>query len=307
MRVFHGYAGIPSDCRGASVALGNFDGVHLGHRAVIEAARAARPAAPLGVVTFDPHPRAFFQPDAPAFTLTPLPEKARKLRDLEVDCLFVIAFDAALAGMSPGGFAQDVLHDGLGITAVATGEDFRFGAKRAGDVATLRALGADLGFEVATLDGIGDEDGTLFSSSAAREALRNGRPEEAAAILGEAHRVVGVVEQGDRRGRTIGFPTANLSLENILVPAYGIYAVEVFVGEHGKYEGAASIGIRPTYELERPNLEVHLFDFDGDLYGQEISVALHHYIRPEEKYDTLDALKRQIALDCAEARRLLAA
>lgn len=301
MQIIRGYRDLDRSVRGATVALGNLDGVHLGHRAVIEAARALDPNAPLGVATFDPHPRQHFQPDAPPFLLTPIEEKARKLAGLEVERMHVIGFDGELALMPPEAFAREVLAEGLGVAGVAVGRDFRFGAKRAGDADMLASLGADLGFATAILDDVADDDGAPLSSSAARQALREGKPEAAAAILGEAHRIAGTVEEGDRRGRTIGFPTANLSLDGILWPRFGVYAITAHLDDEA-LPGVANLGMRPTFDKDVPILEAHLLDVDRDLYGKRMGIALHSFIRPEQRFEGIDALRTQIAKDVQAAR-----
>ena len=306
MQIIHGYEGLTPGQKGHSVALGNFDGVHRGHAAVISAARALAPEAPIGVVSFDPHPRQFFQPDAPPFILTPQTQKAAKVAALSVDTLYVLPFNAALSKMTPEAFVRDVLVDGLGIVGVAVGSDFRFGAKRAGDSAVLQQLGEQFGFSCNALPEVSDETGGMFSSSAAREALREGRPEEAAAILGAPHAIGGPILKGDQRGRTIGFATANLSLDGLLTPKFGVYAITATLPDGRVFKGVANMGMRPTFEKTIPILEAHLFDFTEDIYGQDVSVALHHFIRPEKKFDGIDALKAQIAADAAAARDLLA-
>jgi len=307
MHIVHGYTDLPDDLPARpTLALGNFDGVHRGHQAVISAARSARPDAPLAVATFDPHPRSFFAPGSPPFRLTRLPEKIRKLAALGVETCYVLPFDAALSAMTPEDFVSTVLMENLGVSAVTVGGDFRFGAKRAGNTDTLQALGQRHGFGVTALDSVADEEGALFSSSSARAALRGGKPEEATAILGEPHRIRGIVEQGDQRGRKLSFPTANLPLDDILAPKFGVYAVKVEImdGPHeGIVSGVANIGLRPTFEKTVPILEAHLFDFDGDLYGAEIAVALLSFIRPERKFDGLEALTMQIAADVETARK----
>lgn len=311
MHIVHGYQDLPDDLpSGPTLALGNFDGVHRGHQAVIAAARIARANAPLAVATFDPHPRSFFAPDAPPFRLTRLPEKIRKLAALEVETCYVLPFDAALSAMTPEQFVEDVLVRSLGVRAVTVGGDFRFGAKRAGTTATLEALGREYGFAVTALDTVADEEGALYSSSSARAALREGKPQDAAAILGEPHRIRGIVEKGDQRGRTLSFPTANLALDGILSPKFGVYAVEAEIldGPHrGRVPGVANLGLRPTFEKTVPILEAHLFDFDGDLYDTEIAVALHGFIREERKFDGLDSLTAQITADVETARRMMGA
>ena len=300
--------------RGTSFAIGNFDGVHRGHQTVIDAARrdAKRLDARLGAITFEPHPRQVFQPDLPPFRLTPEAAKARKLAALGVELLAVLPFDRDLASLTPEAFARDILAEGLAARSVAVGRDFRFGAKRAGDADTLTDLGAAYGFSVAVVDKVGDDDGgdAPFSSSAARDALIAGDPVEAARILGAWHRIDGVVERGDQRGRELGYPTANLALDGILAPAYGIYAVRVDVleGPHaGSYDGVASLGVRPTFDKEVANFETFIFDFSGDIYDAPISVALVAYLRPEVKFDGIDVLIKQMDQDSLNAKAALAA
>lgn len=302
MQIIHGYDGLTLGQRGASVALGNFDGVHRGHGAVIAAAKALVPGAPSGVVTFDPHPRRFFQPEADPFILTPLPVKAERIAALGAAFLYVLRFDAALAAMTPDDFVKTVLVDGLGVAGVATGSDFRFGVKRGGDAPTMSRLGERFGFATDALSEVYDESGGTVSSSAARQALREGRPEDATAILGAPHVIRGAVLAGDKRGRTIGFPTANLSLEGILVPAFGVYAITTRFADGRTARGVANLGMRPTFDKTVPILEAHLFDFDRDIYGETASVSLHRFIRPERRFDGLDALKTQIALDVEAAQ-----
>jgi riboflavin kinase/FMN adenylyltransferase len=300
----------PSD-RGAAAAIGNFDGVHLGHQSVIALARAAAAEidAPLGVVTFEPHPRAFFAPDGPAFRLMNAEARAHRLEKLGVERLYELPFDAALAALDAETFLRDVISDGLGIRHLVAGADFRFGRGRGGDAALLRRLGPELGFGVTVAPLVTGASGD-YSSTAIRKALTDGRPEDAARMLGHWHRVEGEVLHGDKRGRDLGFPTANLSLEGLHPPRFGVYAVlvDVLEGPHrGRHRGAASIGARPTFGVNVPNLEVHLLDFDGDLYGADVSVALVAFQRPELKFDDVDALVARMADDVAETRARLAA
>lgn len=302
MQIIHGYDGLSPAQRGASVALGNFDGVHRGHAAVIAAAKALLPDAPSGVVTFDPHPRRFFQPGGDPFLLTPLPVKAARVAALDVDFLYVLRFDASLAAMTPETFVETVLVKGLGIAGVTTGGDFRFGTKRGGDAAVMQKLGERFDLRTHALDEVFDETGGTVSSSMARQALREGRPGDATAILGTPHVIHGPIARGDQRGRTIGFPTANLSLEGVLVPAFGVYAITMTMADGTTHAGVANLGMRPTFDKTEPILEAHLFDFDRDIYGEAVSVALHSFIRPERKFDGLASLKAQIALDVEAAR-----
>ncbi|SIQ09297.1 FMN adenylyltransferase /riboflavin kinase [Paracoccus thiocyanatus] len=307
MRIHHDWKALPPDARGASVAMGNFDGVHLGHRSVIDAARAAC-QAPLGVITFEPHPREFFAPDAPAFRLMNAESRANRLARLGVEHLYELPFDAVLAGLAPEAFAREVLADGLGVRHVTVGADFCFGRQRSGDARMLAQLGRDLGFEVTVAPLIGD-GGLQYSSTAIRQALAQGRTRDAERMLGHWQRIDGAVLHGDKRGRDLGYPTANMAVEGLHLPALGIYAVlvDVLTGpDRGSYKGVASLGVRPMFGENRPNLEVHVFDFTADLYGQHLSVALVEYLRPEAKFDTLDALVAQMDRDSAQAREILA-
>lgn len=288
--------------------MGNFDGVHRGHRSVIDIARAAS-MAPLGVICFEPHPREFFAPDAAPFRLMNAEARANRLRRLGVKHLFELPFGPTLAGLSPEGFARDVLVDGLGVAHVTVGQDFRFGKGRAGNAATLRDLGETLGFGVTIAELAGD-GGKEFSSTAIREALAAGDPRHAEQMLGHWHRIEGEVLHGEKRGRELGYPTANMSVAGLHLPKLGVYAViaDVLGGPHkGSWPGVASLGVRPMFGQNKPNLEVHLFDFDGDLYGEHLSVALVEYLRPEAKFDNLDALIAQMDRDSAQARAVLAA
>ena len=304
MRISKHWQGLDPSAHGASVAMGNFDGVHLGHRAVIGLARGV---APLGVVTFEPHPREFFAPSAPAFRLMNAEARANRLSKLGVAELYELPFDAALAGLTPEEFARDVLARGLGVAHVVVGTDFRFGKGRAGTAADLQALGLKCGFAV-TVAELVKSGGKDISSTAIRAALTEGRPRDAAAMLGHWHRIEGEVIHGEKRGRDLGYPTANMSIEGLHSPRFGIYAVRVDVLTGplaGPYLGAASLGIRPMFGENLPNLETFLFDFAGDLYGQHLSVALVDYLRPEMKFDGLPGLMAQMQADCDRARTIL--
>jgi riboflavin kinase/FMN adenylyltransferase len=305
MDVFRDWTGLPASARGTSAAIGNFDGVHLGHCAVIDLARAH---GALGVVTFEPHPREHFAPDAAPFRLMNRGARAHRLEKLGVERLFELPFDAQLAGMSPEAFAREVIADGLGLAHVVVGADFCFGKGRAGRAADLVALGQAMGFGVTVADLVA-AGGAEVSSTAIRAALTDGRPRDAAAMLGHWHRIEGPVLHGDKRGRTLGYPTANMALAGLHVPRHGIYAVlvDVLDGPHaGTVRGVASLGIRPMFELRQPTLEVHLFDFAGDLYGATLSVALVDWLRGEARFDGLDALIAQMNADSARARAVLA-
>ena len=298
----------PSD-RGAAAAIGNFDGVHLGHRAVIDLTRKAATAAnaPLGIMTFEPHPRSYFAPDLAPFRLMNADAKASRMEKLGVEKMYEVPFNASLAALSPRAFAQEVIADRLGLAHVVVGADFCFGKGRAGTVDDLQAFGAEMGFGVtiAEIKNIGD---TAISSTAIRTALTEGRPRDAADMLGHWHRIEGAVIRGDQRGRELGYPTANMSISGLHPPKFGVYAVkaDVLDGPHqGSYLGAASIGVRPMFGENVPNCETFIFDFKGDLYGSQISIALVEFLRPELKFDGLDALIAQMDTDCAQARDIL--
>ncbi len=311
MDIIRDYQFVNEKDRGASAAIGNFDGVHLGHQHVIDLARsnAERLGAPLGVVTFEPHPRQYFAPKAPPFRLMSAEARANRLEKLGVDKLYELNFNASLSALTPEQFARDVLAGGLGLSHVVVGEDFRFGAGRAGSAADLARFGAEMGFGVTIAPLLKGKLGEV-SSTAIRKALSEGRPRDAAAMLGHWHRIDGEVIRGDQRGRDLGFPTANMSIAGLHPPRFGVYVVEaeVLTGPFaGTYGGAASLGVRPTFGENLPNLESYLFDFKGDLYGAHLSVALIEYLRPEEAFDSLDDLIAQMHADCARAREILAA
>ncbi len=303
MQIFERYSDV--SLKGASVAMGNFDGVHMGHRSVINLARKAD--VPLGVVSFEPHPRSFFAPDSPPFRLMNVASKRHRLAKIGVDVLYDLPFDEALSSLTALEFVRDVLGTGLGISHLVVGEDFRFGKGREGDVAFLQKFGPEHGFDVTIAPLVSGENGQ-YSSTAIRAALAAGQPEEAAKMLGHWHRIDGVVEKGDQRGRELGFPTANISVEGLHLPRLGVYTVEfdVLTGPHkGSYYGAASLGVRPTFGRNAPNLETFVFDFSGDLYGADVSVALVSFQRPELKFDSLDALIEQMHKDCDISREIL--
>jgi riboflavin kinase/FMN adenylyltransferase len=298
---------IPVPWKGGAVALGNFDGVHKGHQALLActAEHARVLDAPLLVLTFEPHPRRFFVPDTGPFRLTMLPAKLRLLEQYGVQAVLAQHFDTAFAALSAGAFVDEVLLAGMGARHVVCGYDFTFGARRGGNVEMLRDMGARKGFGVTVLDPVMRE-GEIYSSTSIREALRAGWPSEAAELLGHAWEIEGVVEQGDKRGRTIGFPTANVALGEHLRPRFGVYAVRALID--GTWRNAvANLGRRPTIGKLQENFEVHLFDFTGDLYGKTLRVALVDFIRPEMKFAGLDQLKAQIAADGQAARTILSA
>lgn len=307
MRVVRQWRGLDESSKSAAVAIGAFDGVHRGHQAVIAKAREAadRLGVPLGVVSFDPHPRRFFQKDAAPFRLMTPDQMAEALAPLGVDILYLLPFDAEMAGMSDSEFAERVLGDGLKIRHAAVGFDFTFGKGRSGSPEALRAYGERLGFTVSVAQRIDDADGLKLSSSAVREALKAGDMARAAAILDRPFAIRGAVIHGDKRGRAIGVPTANIDLGDYMRPAYGVYAIRGRLPDGRTLDGVASLGVRPMYALETPLLEAWLFDFDGDLYDQTLDVQLIAWLRGEARFDGLDALKAQIDKDAAAARAIL--
>ncbi len=305
MKIISHWQGLADTDRGASVAMGNFDGVHLGHRSVIETAASH---GPLGVLTFEPHPREFFAPDAPPFRLMNAEARANRLAKLGVDRLYQLPFDATMAALTPEAFAAEVLAAGLGVRHVTVGADFCFGKGRKGTVTDLQTLGTKHGFGV-TIAPLLRAGGKEVSSTAIRNALAEGRPRDAASMLGHLHRIEGEVLHGEKRGRQLGYPTANMSVAGLHLPRLGVYAVklDVLTGpQAGSYNGAASLGVRPMFGENTPNLETFIFDFKGDLYGHHLSVALVDYLRPEMKFDGLPALITQMEADCSRARQILA-
>ena len=312
MRLFRHHTEIPAEARGAVVALGNFDGLHLGHQRVIgEAGRiAAELAAPCAVLTFEPHPREFFQPGRPAFRLTPFRIKLRQLEAMGVDYVFLLAFDKAMAGRSPESFIVEVLGEGLEPAHVVVGYDFVFGKGRSGNAVLLADLGRAAGFAVSAVGAVSDGAGVVYSSTKVRERLLAGDPAASAGLLGRPWEIEGRVEGGDRQGRLLGFPTANIRLAGYLEPAQGIYAIKAGIDE-GRgtrwLPGVAYVGSKPTLGGKKVQLEAHIFDFTGDLYGRHLRVALLDYLRPDQTFDGLEALKAQMTLDAGEARARLAA
>ena len=306
MQIYQHWQGLEGKAKGASVAMGNFDGVHLGHRAVIDLARTD---ASLGILTFEPHPREYFAPQSPPFRLMNAEARANRLAKLGVERLYELPFGPELAGLTPDAFARHVLAAGLGVAHVVVGADFCFGKGRAGKAADLQALGNTYGFEVTIADLV-KSAGVEISSTAIRKALTDGRPRDAAAMLGHWHRIEGEVVHGEKRGRELGYPTANMSVAGLHLPKFGVYAVfaDVLTGpQQGSYRGAASLGVRPMFGQNQPNLETYLFDFNADLYGQHLSIAFVDYLRPEMKFDGLPGLLAQMANDCARARDILQA
>jgi riboflavin kinase/FMN adenylyltransferase len=312
MRIFRHYQDIPDAFKGGVVAIGNFDGVHRGHQALMAEARrhAAERNAIFGVLAFEPHPQEFFRPQAECFRLTPFRTKARLIAEQGADAMFGLAFDAGMAEKSAQDFILDVLIGGLGAGAVVVGADFQFGKGRTGNTAVLGYMGEMEGLGVIVFRPVEDERHGKISSSRIRAALKEGRPLEAAQLLGHYWTAESRVEHGDKRGRLIGTPTANMTIDGYLAPAFGVYAVRATIIEDdrpaGRYEGVANFGIRPMFEVPTPLLETWLFDFAGDLYGKHLAVELVAYLRPEAKFPDLESLKAQIEQDAQAARLALA-
>ncbi len=306
MQRLNGNAPIPEAFRGGIVALGNFDGVHAGHQAVIgralEIARAR--GVPTLVATFDPHPVRHFQPDAAPFRLTTLDQRQRYLAEMGVDAMVVFSFGAELASVTADDFVTRWLGGHLGVTGVVTGEDFTFGKGRGGNISVLRALGTALGISCEAVGPVCDADGAI-SSSRIREALQAGDCETATRLLTRPFAVEGAVMHGDKNGRKLGFPTANIDMGSYLRPLYGIYAVRGLLHDGRRVDGAANIGIRPSFDPPKEILEPHFFDFKDDLYGKTLEIEFVHFLRPEKKFDSLDDLMEQIARDCEAARVIL--
>ena len=288
---------------GCVATIGNFDGVHLGHQAVLGqlAEKADERGLPLTVVTFEPQPQEFFRPEQAPPRLTRFREKVQALRRYAVDRVLVLRFDERFSRLSPGAFIRDLLVDGLGVRYLVIGDDFRFGKDRAGDFAMLQAAGRTHGFEVVNMHTFA-LDGVRVSSTRVRAALAEGDLNAAEKLLGRVYRMSGRVAHGDKRGRTIGFPTANIHLHRINTPLRGVFAVELFGVTGEPLPGVANLGTRPTVDGMRTLLEVHLLDFDGDLYGRHVHVDFLHRLRDERRFDSFDALKAQILSDVEQAR-----
>ncbi len=306
-----GHDPLPARYRNSVVAIGNFDGVHRGHQALLDVARdaAKERRTSFGLVTFEPHPKSFFRPEDPVFRLSPLPLKARLVGALGASFVGVLSFDRAFAALEPESFVRDILVGRFAAAHLVTGYDFHFGRGRKGNAASLRALGESLGFAVASVEQVTDEDGVApIASSAVRAALRHGHVEAAAHQLGYWWTVLGDVVAGDGRGRSLGYPTANLELERGCEPKEGIYAVRVrFDREPDRpaRPGAAYIGTRPTFATGRRFLEVHLLDFSGDIYGSRIAVEFVAFVRPDQAFESAEALKLQMDADCRAIASIL--
>jgi riboflavin kinase / FMN adenylyltransferase len=307
MDIFDEWHAIPASAHGSTLALGAFDGLHLGHVAVLRAAQAANLQARLAVAAFEPPPKCYFAgPDAPPFRLNTPRLRAERAADVGAQIMFSIGFDAAMAAMSASDFVTDVIAKALNPSHVTVGHDFAFGANRKGNGALLMEMGRELGFGVTIVPPVLDHSGIRFSSTRVREAIKTGHLAMVTTLLGRPWRVEGVVVDGQKRGRTIGFPTANIYLEDQLAPRFGVYAVRVNVlGSLKWYSGVANFGRTPTTGLREPLMEINIFDFEGDLYGKRLEVGLHAFLRPEMKFDGFEALVAQIRRDAEEARVIL--
>ncbi len=310
MLLLRHHENMPKRAKGAVITLGNFDGFHKGHQAVLRraAAIADEIGAPLGVLTTEPHPRSFFSPKAPPFRLTDLRTKVHALETFGVDVLFVLPFNQGLADMLAQDFISDILIAALEAKHFVAGYDYRFGKGRSGNAAVLRQMGGEESIGVTIVEPIA-ENGDVYSSTLIRQHLRDAQPVAAAELMGHWWTLEGRVEYGDQRGQTIGFPTANLILKDYMQPAFGVYAVrgDIVDGPHkGRFKGVANLGRKPTFGDNDVNFEIHIFDFSGDLYGAHLRVDLIDFIRPEQKFDGLEDLKRQIERDSTDARHVLA-
>ena len=312
MQIIQNLEAISAKQRGAVVALGNFDGIHLGHQAVIGEARTMAKASGSmsGVMTFNPHPRRYFDSKGALFELTPSHAKSRHLAAFGIDLLFLMPFNGTLASMQAEQFVSEILVEGAGVSHVVTGYDFVFGQGRKGNVALLKQMGDAKGFAVTIVPAIAGEAGVPYSSTVIRDHLKQGRPREAAKLLGRNWEIEGIVQTGDQRGRQIGFPTANVDPGDYAMPGLGVYAVRVGIvdGENTDWrDGVVNVGRRPTFDGESITVEAYLFDFEGDLYGKVLRVAFVDALRPELKFDGIDAIRAQIEKDCVAARKVLEA
>jgi len=299
--------GIPEAFKGSIVALGNFDGFHLGHQAVVGRAiqRGFHERRPVIVATFDPHPVRFFKPDLPPFRLTTLDQRQALFAHAGADAMLVFQFDQALRSTGAEAFVTELLAKRIGAAGVVTGDDFTFGKMRGGNVELLRSVGAEHGIVAETVAPV-LLDGARISSGRIRETLQAGDTATATHLLSRDFAIEGIVQRGDRRGRELGYPTANMLLGDYQRPRYGIYAVRVTLDDGSEHPGVASLGVRPTFDPPTELLEAHLLDFEGDLYGRRIEVALHAFIREERKFESVEALVAEMRKDEAAARRLLA-
>lgn len=310
MRIYRHYNDLPEDYRNGAIAIGNFDGVHKGHCEVIN--RAGRYAhergIPWGVLTFEPHPRMVFNKGEPPFRLTPFHIKARQIEAMGVEFMVVVHFDGDFAKVTAEDFVDQVLVQGFEASYVVSGFNFVFGHKRSGNTEFLRAKGEQFGFGTSGISQVLDEAGEIISSTRIRNYLSDGNPRDAARLLGRRYEIEGRVSEGDQRGRTIGFPTANIELDTNTRPAIGVYAIQAGIDRGPDtvwHDGVANLGYRPTFNGDKCVLEAHLFDFDEDIYGQHLRVALVEFIRPEQKFDGIEELTAQIKKDCSQSKSIL--
>ena len=307
MLIFNSIENIPKEAYGYSVAIGNFDGMHLGHQSVIETARKTRDKSSVGVVTFEPHPRQYFQKDKPIFRLMKSETRKRFLKSLGIDALFELPFDYSLANLSPEDFIETILLEKLNVKNVVVGPDFRFGKNREGSVNLLKSYQEKKKLDLHIANPLMIE-GKVASSSEIRKKLTEGSIVDVTKMLSRYYEIDGIVEKGFQRGRNLGFPTINVGLKNTIVPKHGVYAVLIKILSHNKeraLKGAASIGSRPTYGDYEPNVEVFIFDFDENLYGEHVSISLVEFIRPELKFNSEDELISQMKEDCETIEDLL--
>ena len=306
MKIIHGWKGLTGADRGAAVALGNFDGVHLGHQHVIaDAATAARAmGAPLGVISFEPHARMHFNPEAPPFRLMNAHQLARTVQTFDADLFYLLPFGVEMANFSDHDFVREVLAKGLGVRHVAVGFDITFGKGRTGDPEAMRRYGAEFGFSVSVAAAVENSNGKI-SSTTVRDALRDGYPDLARKIMGRPFAIEGLVQKGRQLGRQLGFPTANVPLGDYVAPRFGVYATRTRLKDGRQLNGVANIGVNPTTGEVEPRLEVWLFEFDEDIYGETIETDLIAFLRPEEKFDSVDAMVEQIYRDERIAREIL--
>ena len=310
MQVYRNFLSIPDKHRGGVIAIGNFDGVHQGHLKVIETAGklACKENIPWGVLTFEPHPRSFFGVEDKFFRLTPFRTKVGIIKSLEVDFMLVLKFNSTLSNMTSQSFISQVLVEGLNAKKILSGKDFVFGKNREGSIKTLKKSGQVYGFESIDLDQVQDNSGQIISSTRIRDYLKAGQPEKVSSLLGRNFEIEGRVIYGDKRGREIGFPTANVQLNNQLLPALGVYAVRVQIKKGNTfdwYDGICNLGYRPTIGGDECLLETHIFNFSNDIYEQNIRVSLIEFIRPEKKFDNINMLKEQIKTDAKCAIEIL--
>lgn len=305
MQLIRDFSHIPASAKGAAIALGNFDGLHLGHRSILEETleHAKRRGMPAAVMIFEPHPREFFNPQAPKLRLMRLREKMDGFREMGFDFLFMPRFNQSFAATSAEAFVNDYLVGALAAKHIVTGSNFYFGAKRGGNSAFLAKSAVHHRFTYHAMPQVANDAGVI-SSTAIRRLLAEGNVLAAAQLLGHPYRICGHVTHGDKRGRTLGFPTANIPLSKLFLPRAGVYAVRVRGSGTGDQKGVVNIGVRPTVGGTKPQAEIHLFDFSGDLYGKYVRIELQSFLRDEQKFDSLDALKNQIALDCEKARAI---